>query len=90
MNEQEFQKSVDEIKQEVIVISRKLPGPWRSLWFGIMRGFGSVVGAAVAIVMIGFILNAIGVIPAFREQAQSWKDLIDRTQQGAATLERLK
>jgi hypothetical protein len=38
-----------------------------------LQGVGSVVGIALAILLIGWILNALGIIPGIREQAREWQ-----------------
>jgi hypothetical protein len=54
---------------------------WRTLLNGVMSGVGSVVGVAVAVVLVGWFLNILGIIPAFQREAESWRQLLQQTQQ---------
>ena len=44
---------------------------------GIFSGMGSVVGVALIVVVIGWVLNIVGVIPAFQATAASWKQTLE-------------
>lgn len=76
MNEEILQK----IQSELEAINKKTPGNGMSFVRGILTGFGYVIGAGLAIIIIGWILNAVGVIPAFTRQADEWKNIFQRTQ----------
>ncbi len=84
MNEQDIktnlESSLQKIEQQLSAINRKTPSRWGALGRGIMTGFGSVVGVVLAITIIGFVLNVLGVIPAFRGEVESWKQILERTQ----------
>lgn len=80
MDQKENDINLEQIHQDIIDVRNKLPGHWKGLWNGILTGIGSVIGVALAIVIIGFILNLIGVIPSFRNEVQSWKDILQETQ----------
>lgn len=54
---------------------------WRSLLQGLFTGFGYVMGFIVALVVLGWVLNIIGIIPAFRREVDSWRQLLQQTQQ---------
>lgn len=65
---------------------------WRSLLHGLFTGFGYVMGFIAALVVLGWVLNAIGIIPSFRKEVEDWRKLLQQTQQqrlptikGAAT-----
>ncbi len=74
MNE-EIEKQVEEISQNVELIRIKTGGSWTAFFRGILTGFGSVIGAFVAILIIGWALNVVGIIPAFKQQAESWRQV---------------
>lgn len=79
MNENEFYKKLEEINKHVEQVKIHVkPKLWRSFLDGVFRGAGSIVGVVLALFLIGWVLNIIGVIPAFREQVDEWKGLIDR------------
>lgn len=54
---------------------------WRSLSHGVFTGFGYVLGFVIAIVVLGWVLNIVGVIPAFRQEVNAWRRLLQQTQQ---------
>ncbi len=74
MNEEQFQQVYEQLQQ----INKKTPGNGMSFVRGILTGFGYVIGAGVAIIIIGWFLNAVGVIPAFTKQAEDWKNIFQR------------
>lgn len=73
-------KRIEEIKNNLTEINQKLGGTWKSLFRGLLTGFGSVLGAALAIILIGYLLNIVGVIPAFKQQADDWKEILQQSQ----------
>lgn len=80
MNEQDIQTKLQNIEKQLSSINSKTPGSWAALFRGVITGFGSVVGVALAITIIGFMLNVLGVIPAFRNEVDSWKQILDQAQ----------
>jgi len=82
MNEQEIQKQLVDINNNLVQIRKNTRiNIWRSFFTGTFSALGSVIGAAIALAIIGLVLNAVGVIPAFTEQVNSWKQTIDKLQQ---------
>jgi hypothetical protein len=82
MIDPDLQKKLDEINQNLIVIKANTKSHlWKSFFSGTLSALGSVIGAAIALAIIGYILNAVGVIPAFREQVGAWKQTIDKLEQ---------
>ncbi len=82
MNEQDFEKQVQEISLQLKQINKNTHSPlWRSFLTGTLSGLGSVVGVAIALTIIGLTLNAIGFIPAFKQQANAWHQTLDNLRQ---------
>ncbi len=78
MTEQEFQKEIQEIKGELKKISGNTKGNiWKSFITGTLSGLGGVVGVAIALTVLGWILNVVGVIPAFRTQVLHIEQTLD-------------
>ncbi len=78
--DQDLQKKLDEINKNLIELKKRAGNSWwKALWHGIFRGAGTVVGVVLILTIIGWFLNAIGVIPAFREQARDWEQRWDQT-----------
>jgi len=80
MNENDLNKNVSEINDHVAQISRKVGGSWLALWRGILTGFGYIIGALIAVIIIGWVLNIVGVIPAFKNQVESLKNTFQQAQ----------
>lgn len=73
------EKDFREFNQNLKDLNKRLSNFWLNLGKGFLTGFGSVLGAGVAIILIGWFLNVIGVIPAFQQQAEQWKDVFIQT-----------
>lgn len=52
-------------------------GLWHTLWRGCIYGAGYVVGAVLIIVIVGWILNIIGVIPAFSREVTEFRTALE-------------
>lgn len=69
-----------ELTESLQTLNKSLRSPWVNLGRGMLRGFGSVLGAGLAIILIGWFLNIIGVIPAFQKQAEIWRQTFVQVQ----------
>lgn len=76
-------KEIQNLNENIQNLNSRMNSPWLSFLKGILTGFGSVLGAGLAIILIGWFLNVIGVIPAFQKQAQDWREAFSQTQQSA-------
>ena len=74
-------QQIVEIKEHVVRIDRRIGGAGMALWRGILTGFGYIIGAFIAILIIGWVLNVIGIIPSFKQQVNSLKDTLQQAQQ---------
>lgn len=61
-------------------LNRSMGSFWLSFGRGVLTGFGSVLGAGLAIILIGWFLTVIGVIPAFQKQAEQWREVFLQNQ----------
>jgi hypothetical protein len=77
MIDSDLKKQLDLLDVHLVEI-RKSNAVGKAFWRGILSGIGSIIGVAIALIIVGFILNAMGVIPAFREQAGEWRETLDR------------
>ncbi len=74
-----------ELKQQLEAINTNLfefktkkgPGIWRAFFNGMFGALGYVVGIAIIVVALAWILNKIGVLPAFQQQMQNFSDVIN-------------
>ena len=72
---------MDSINKNLAEINKKTGSSvWRSFLTGTLSGLGSVVGVAIALAVIGWILNVVGVIPAFRAQVSHVQTTLDQLQ----------
>lgn len=76
MNDSELKQFNDNLQK----LNKNLGSYWMSFAKGIMTGFGSVLGAGLAIILIGWFLTVIGVIPAFQKQAEQWRQVFLQNQ----------
>lgn len=77
MIEPELKKSLDQINASLMELQKA--NRTRNAFFrGVLSGIGSILGIAIALGLFGWILNAMGVIPAFQQQANEWKQTLDR------------
>ncbi len=65
---------LEEININLERIDRKLGNWWLALGKGFLSGFGYVLGAGVAVILIGWFLTVIGVIPALTKTSNQWRD----------------
>jgi hypothetical protein len=76
MDTEKNEADVSEIKRHHARIDRALNSSWRSFLRGTFQGLGSIVGATIIILIIGWILNVIGVIPEFKEYVDDFKVML--------------
>jgi len=80
MDENQLSRQIAEINHNVTKINQRIGGGGMALWRGALSGFGYIVGAFIAVLIIGWVLNAIGVIPAFKQQVESLKTTLQQAQ----------
>ena len=73
-------QDMKELNQNLANINKQFGNHWLSLSKGMLLGLGSVVGAALAVTLIGWFLNVIGVIPAFQDEAAKWQQILEQSQ----------
>lgn len=81
-NDEQLQQ-LKEINENLSAINRKTGGNLASFWRGVLTGFGYLLGALIAVLIVGWVLNVIGIIPAFSDQVDSLREALDaaRTKQ---------
>ena|SRR6185436_15946917 len=79
MIEPELQHYLANINQNLQEIkNKKLPGLWRSFFNGMFSAFGYVVGLAVAVVLLIWILEATGLLPKFQKQVADFQLMFEQ------------
>ena len=81
MDDQNFGKHIAELNQNVAKINKRIGGSAMALWRGMLAGFGYIIGASIAILIIGWILNVVGVIPSLTAQVTSLKEIVQQAQE---------
>lgn len=82
-------QAVDEEKEEVeqlkgiaddleVIKSKVQPSRWRVLRNGMYQGAGVVIGGALAVVLVGWILAFLGFIPGLHETAEYLQSIVDK------------
>ncbi|MBL8158777.1 hypothetical protein JNK62_04555 [bacterium] len=71
-------KQLKEIKKELVEIRERTASPKHSFINGVLYGAGALVGGIVAVALIGWILNVLGIIPGFSELSDYVRSLIDQ------------
>ena len=72
-------KKLEELNTNLAGINRSLGSYWFVFGKGLLYGLGSVLGAGMAIILIGWFLNVIGVIPALSNTATQWREAFQAT-----------
>jgi hypothetical protein len=80
MYDQLKDKKIEELNKNLEGINYKMGNLWFAFGKGLLTGLGSVIGAGVAIIIIGWFLNVIGVIPALKETSDAWRNVFQQTQ----------
>ena len=77
-------KRLEDLNKSLEGINRKMGSYWSAFGRGVLTGFGYVLGAGLAVILIGWFLNVIGVIPALKTTADDWRNAFQQTQQAAS------
>jgi len=77
MIDPELKSHLEKIEDELSHMRKVSTGIWHTLWRGCIYGAGYVVGAVLIIVIVGWILNIIGVIPAFSREVTEFRTALE-------------
>lgn len=78
MIDPELEKHLEIIEKELTELRKSSTSLRSSLLRGAVYGAGYIVGAVLVIIIIGWVLNIVGIIPAFNTQVQELRDALDR------------
>jgi hypothetical protein len=73
MIDPELKNHLEKIESELLNTRKSSVGIWQTLWHGVVYGAGYVVGAVLIIIIAGWILNVVGVIPAFSREVTDFQ-----------------
>ena len=80
--EPDLKNQLQAIQVEINEVSDKLGGNGWAFFRGLLGGFGSVIGAFLALLIIGWALIIIGIIPALKNKVDQWQATLQSAQQG--------
>lgn len=78
--EKEGLEQLARIEENLEEIKERTPTPRRAFLTGILQGAGAVVGGIAAIILLGWILSLLGILPGFSSIAHYLQDVSDRVQ----------
>jgi hypothetical protein len=78
MIDPELKTHLEKIEKEVTVLRKELTSLWPVFMRGVFNGAGYIVGAALVLTLIGWVLNIVGVIPAFTQSVNEFRASVDR------------
>lgn len=78
MIDPELQHHLEKIEQEIKAFHKSSSGFSSTLVRGLIYGAGTVLGAILIVIVVGWVLNIIGVIPAFTDQVNEFRAALDR------------
>jgi len=79
MLDPDLKEQLEKMDRRLVGIFHKTESLWRAFVRGVLQGLGSVLGVVLAVLIIGWILNAMGVIPGVKEQARKFQDMWQQT-----------
>ena len=82
MFDPELKTELEKVNRSLVGIFHKTESLWRAFVRGVLHGMGSIIGVVLAVLMIGWILNSLGIIPGFKKQALEfqimWHDTLEQ------------
>jgi len=77
MIDPELKIHLEIIENELVLMRKKANNIWQIFWHGCISGAGYVVGTIIIILIVGWILNLVGIIPAFNRQMADFRTSLD-------------
>lgn len=78
MIDPELKTHLETIERELVDLRKGTHGLGPNLIRGIVYGAGYIAGAVLIIIIIGWILNIIGIIPALNDQVDEFRSALQR------------
>ena len=78
MIDPELKEHLVKIENELSQMEKKSVGFWNTVWRGCIYGAGYIIGAVIVIVIAGWVLNIVGIIPLFGNQVTNFRAALDR------------
>ncbi len=82
MLDPDLKTQLDQIDSHLVELkNKKGSGVWRAFFNGMFGALGYVAGLAIVLVILGWVLNKTGLLPAFKKQISSFQEIIDNAKQ---------
>ncbi len=78
MIDPELKTHLEKIEAELVGFRKGMLSVKATLLRGTVYGAGYIIGAVLVIVLVGWFLNIIGVIPAFSDQVKAFQAALER------------
>ncbi len=78
MIDPELKSHLESIEKEIVTLRKISTGFRSTLMRGMIYGAGYVIGAVVIVVIVGWVLNVIGVIPELSTQVKEFQTALER------------
>ncbi len=78
MLDPDLKKHLENIEKEIFELRKDSTGLRQTMIRGAIYGAGYILGAVLVIVLIGWILNIVGIIPAFTNQVTEFRTALER------------
>ncbi len=78
MIDPELKTHLENIEREIVELRKGSNGLFATLVRGLIYGAGYIIGAALIVILIGWVLNIIGVIPAFNAQVAEFRAALEQ------------
>ena len=69
---------LQKIENELEEIKERTNDPKRSLFNGVLSGAGAILGSIAALIILGWLLSLLGILPGFGSLAVYLHDIVDR------------
>ncbi len=77
MIDPDLKSHLEKIEHELAYMRKVSTSLSATLWRGCIYGAGYVIGAVLIIVVVGWVLNIVGVIPAFNQQVSEFRTALE-------------
>lgn len=78
MIDPELKTHLEKIEEEISTFRKRITALSSVFMRGVVHGAGYVVGAVIVLTLIGWVLNIVGIIPAFTEGVTEFRASVDR------------
>ena len=76
MEDPQLKFALDELRNSIDRLYKRVGSWWRVFWLGMLQGAGAVVGAAILVIIAGWIFNIIGDVPFIGDSAEGIRETI--------------